>query len=436
MKFPGRRTTKHYFPISQRDRSTLALGVNPVASNEKSIYVVGIDQLLVDIEIAVTDEFLEKNNFTKGQSFIIPDQLCDQIYAEFKSKGKISGEYPGGAIGNTLHNYSVLSDSRSVALGAIKKHIEVGDYAYKYLSKTSGLVDLSFLQPEDRPMGRALCFISDDSERTFAISKGCMNGLKPDYVPEYIVANASSLLISAYTLRSDQEPIFQATIKACEVAIKYGVPVILSLGTSELVASKVEYLRDFIKKYVTVLAMNQQEAFALTNIEDPLLACEAVLDLADLVLLTVGKNGLYLAAHCDASELRESEEPLVTKSIINYNQYEYSRAMYKKHCQNPVRIFTHIAPFKGGPLLIKNTNGAGDAALAALMHDITANDYHRTIIPNSPKHSGQFLTYSSISQVSKYANRASYEVLIQSSPRLLRGLPEKEDSLEDAYWRK
>jgi len=88
----------------------------------------------------------------------------------------------------------------------------------------------------------------------------------------------------------------------------------------------------------------------------------------------------------------------------------------------------------GGPGIIKNTNGAGDAALSAILHDISANTYHRQMSPNSPKHQSKFLTYSSIHQVSKYSNRASFEVLKQNSPRLIKGLPSREESLEDAYW--
>ena len=77
---------------------------------------------------------------------------------------------------------------------------------------------------------------------------------------------------------------------------------------------------------------------------------------------------------------------------------------------------------------------AGDGALAALLHDITANNYHRNNVPNSSKHKCKWLTYSSLAQVCKYANRVSYQVLNQHSPRLTRGLPEREDSLEEAYW--
>ena len=108
--------------------------------------------------------------------------------------------------------------------------------------------------------------------------------------------------------------------------------------------------------------------------------------------------------------------------------------MRYRECDRPLRIYSHIAPYMGGPEKIMNTNGAGDAALAALLHDIAANNYHRSTVPNSDKHALGWLTYSSLAQVCKYANRVSYQVLNQHSPRLTRGLPEREDSLEEAYW--
>lgn len=432
MKFPGRRKTKHYFPVTEKGR----IAFNDPRNFSENVYVVGIDQLLVDIEINVDDEFLAKYEFEKGQSFIINDDLCEKVYSECLAEGRIKGEFPGGAIGNTLHNYSVLSDGACFALGAIKREIHVGDYAFKYLSKTSGLVDMTYLQSSEKPMGRALCFITPDLERTFAISKGCMNEFFAEGLPDHIIAKSSALLISAYTLRAEGEPIYDATIKACEIAKENKVPIVMSLGTSQLVASNVDFLKDFSKKYVTALAMNQDEAMALTGHEDPLLSAQDILDFVDIALVTVGKKGLYMACYTDDEVKRETKEPLVTKSVVNYNEFEYSRAMRKSDCKKPLKVYTHINPFNGGPLAIKNTNGAGDAALSALLHDIAANCHHHQMVPNSPKHEAVFLTYSSISQICKYANRVSFEVLNQNSPRLYKGLPEKEDSLEEAYWSK
>ena len=430
MKFPGRRDKKHYFPVTEKGRTAIA---EPVAQ-KRNIHITGIDQLLVDIEIEVEDEFLAKYDFPKGQSFLIDDDTAEEIYAWARENKKIRGEFPGGAVGNTLHNFAILSDAQCYALGAIKRQIEVGDYAFKYLSKTSDLVDMTYLQPSEKPMGRALCFITPDFERTFAISKGCMNDLRQESIPEDIVGGSCALLLSAYTLRNEDENIYAATVKACRTAKENGVPVVLSLGTSKLVEDRLGFLKDFAKEHATVLAMNQQEATAFTGEKDPLLALEKILELVDMCLLTVGAKGLYVGAYCDENNLRQTKEPLVTKSIVNYNAYEYSRAMRKDKCSKAIKIYTHVNPFKGGPLAIKNTNGAGDAALSALLHDISANQYHKDMIPNSPKHDDAYLTYSSISQISKYANRVSFEVLIQSSPRLAKGLPEKEDSLEEAYW--
>lgn len=432
MKFPGRRKTKHYFPVTERARESF----NEELARRGNVYVVGIDQLLVDIEIPVTDEFLLEHKFSKGQSLVIDDTLAENIYSYFKERGQIRGEYPGGAVGNTLHNFSVLSECPSVALGAINKVIQVGDYAFKYICNTSSKVNLTYLQPSDKPMGRALTFVTPDAERTFAISKGCMNSFRDESVPTDVIEKASALLLSAYVFRDPSAPIYGATLRAAAIAKNAGVPVVLSLGSSGLVTDQKELLLPFIKEYANVLAMNRSEALAINGIDDPLLSAEAMLDWVDMVLLTVGSSGLYLAGWCDREKLRPTKDPLHSKSIVEYNMWEYSRAMKHSLCTDPLKIYTHINPFMGGPQVIKNTNGAGDAALAAILHDMSANLYHRQMVPNSPKHDASYLTYSSLGQISKYANRVSFEVLSQNSPRLARGLPEREDSLEEAYWAK
>ncbi|HBA59867.1 MAG TPA: inosine/guanosine kinase [Elusimicrobia bacterium] len=430
MKFPGKRKNKHYFPVTDKGRES----ADPHSLQTEPFYVAGIDQLLVDIECRVGPEFLAAHGLKKGESQIMNDAEAETAYRQLKAEGKVQGEYAGGSVGNTLHNYSVLSDERSVTLGAITKDITVGDYAFKYIRNTSSKVDLSWLQPSANPMGRAMCFVTPDGERTFGISKGCMNDLSPDFIPEDVIAKASALLISAYILRDEKDPIFDATIKACKIAKKAKVPVVMTLGTSFLIESKRDFFREFIREYVTCAAMNGEEAFALTGIKDPLLAAQSTLDLTDLVLLTVGAHGLYLAGYVDEPFARRTTYKLHTKSIVEYNMYEFSRPMRRCDCLKPVKIYTHINPFMGGPNIIKNTNGAGDGALAAILHDLSARKYHQTKVPNSPKNLVNSLTYSSLSQISKYANRVSFEVLAQNSPRLMRALPEREDNLQEAYW--
>ncbi|MDD0853060.1 inosine/guanosine kinase [Halobacteriovorax sp. GB3] len=430
MKFPGKRKTKHYFPVETEGRMPFEVDF----SKKENVYIVGIDQLLVDIEVEVDDEFLEKYSIPKGESVVLDSDIVEEIYWKMKKEDRIIGEYAGGAVGNTLHNYCVLTDDRSVALGTICENIRVGDYAFKYICSTSSKVDFNYLQPCQGHMGRAMCFLTPDKERTFAIGKGIMNELKEEFIPEEVVARSSALLVTAFLLRDKESPMYQSTLKACKIAKENNVPVVFALGTSFLIEGRKEEFLDFINEYATIVAMNEQEAHALTGIDDPLLSCEKVLEYTDMILLTVGKRGLYIASYVDEKNARETKDMIHTKSIAEYNLHEYSRAQKKSDCEKPIKIYTHINPYMGGPGEILNTNGAGDAALSALLHDVAANVYHQMVLPNSPKHKSNYLTYSSIHQICKYANRASYEVLKQNSPRLSQGLPQKEESLEESYW--
>ena len=86
-------------------------------------------------------------------------------------------------MGNTLHNYSLLADGASILLGVMSENIRIGTSGYRYLSNTSSRVNLDHLQPVDGPIGRCFALVTPDGERTFAISEGKMNALRPDSLP-------------------------------------------------------------------------------------------------------------------------------------------------------------------------------------------------------------------------------------------------------------
>ncbi|CNE67457.1 inosine-guanosine kinase [Yersinia nurmii] len=434
MKFPGKRKSKHYFPVNARD--PLLQQTQVQAENEVSTsYIVGIDQTLVDIEAKVDEGFIQRYGLSQGHSLVIEDDVAEALYQELTSNGLITHEFAGGTIGNTLHNYSVLADDRSVLLGTMCSNIKIGSYAYRYLCNTSSRTDLNYLQAVDGAIGRCFTLITENGERTFAISPGQMNQLRPGSIPEEVIAGASALVLTAYLVRCKPgEPMPDATMQAIAYAKKYHVPVVLTLGTKYVIADNPQWWRDFLKENVSILAMNEDEALELTGISDPLMAADMALDWVDLVLCTAGPNGLYMAGYTEEAGKRQTQHPLLPGTVAEFNMYEFSRAMRKEHCDTPFKIYSHIAPYMGGPEKIMNTNGAGDGALSAVLHDIAANGYHRNNVPNSSKHVRSYLSYSSLAQVCKYANRVSYQVLNQHSPRLTRGLPEREDSLEESYW--
>ncbi|EFL6998400.1 hypothetical protein XX94_000849 [Escherichia coli] len=362
MKFPGKRKSKHYFPVNARD--PLLQQFQP--ENETSAaWVVGIDQTLVDIEAKVDDEFIERYGLSAGHSLVIEDDVAEALYQELKQKNLITHQFAGGTIGNTMHNYSVLADDRSVLLGVMCSNIEIGSYAYRYLCNTSSRTDLNYLQGVDGPIGRCFTLIGESGERTFAISPGHMNQLRAESIPEDVIAGASALVLTSYLVRCKPgEPMPEATMKAIEYAKKYNVPVVLTLGTKFVIAENPQWWQQFLKDHVSILAMNEDEAEALTGESDPLLASDKALDWVDLVLCTAGPIGLYMAGFTEDEAKRKTQHPLLPGAIAEFNQYEFSRAMRHKDCQNPLRVYSHIAPYMGGPEKIMNTNGAGDVEMA------------------------------------------------------------------------
>ncbi|NRA83366.1 MAG: inosine/guanosine kinase [Gammaproteobacteria bacterium] len=432
MKFPGQRKIKHYFPVASRKAA-------PQATNHSHIqsHICGIDQTLVDIEAPVDEAFLAQFDLIKGTSCLVDDHQAELIYNALMADNLISHEYAGGTIGNTLHNYSVLSDARSVLFGVISDPIRAKGYAYKYLCNTSSKVDLDILQPVSGPIGRCFTLICPDGERTFAFNRGMSNALTSDSINPDVVKTSSALVISSYLMRVDGDAtIDKATMTAVAYANEHHVPVVLSLGTKQIIAQDPAWWLNFIDKHISVVAMNEEEAETLTGERDLLAASVKTLEVADLVLLTAGPHGLYLSGYTEEETKRITTHPLRTGSISDFNKYEFSRPMRKTDCKSPMMVFSHIEPYMGGPAAIKNTNGAGDGALSALLHDMAANHYHQQHFPNSSKHVEPALAYSSFAQICKYSNRVSFEMLNQHSPRLSKGLPEKEDSLEEAYWEK
>lgn len=74
MKFPGKRKSKHYFPVNARDPLLQQIQ----AENETSAsWVVGIDQTLVDIEAKVDDDFVTRYGLSR-QHFLCGEKAVSQ----------------------------------------------------------------------------------------------------------------------------------------------------------------------------------------------------------------------------------------------------------------------------------------------------------------------------------------------------------------------
>lgn len=131
------------------------------------------------------------------------------------------------------------------------------------------------------------------------------------------------------------------------------MPVVLTLGTKFVIQDDPKFWQEFLRDHVTVVAMNEDEALALTGESDPLAASDKALDWVDLVLCTAGPVGLFMAGYTEDSAKRETSLPLLPGSVPEFNRYEFSRPARKESCINPIRVYSHISPYMGGPEKIK-----------------------------------------------------------------------------------
>jgi len=245
MKFPGRRRHKHYFPVEAKDPLTNQL--NATERLHRS-YITGIDQIVVDIEAKVDQAFLDEFQLRRGMSQVIDNDITNALYDRLKLNDMVDYEFAGGTVGNTMHNYSVLADDRSVLLGVMSENIKIGSYAYRFLCNNSSRVDLDYLQPVDGPIGRCFTLIDETGERTFAISAGLMNYLKPESIDKELIEGSSALVISAYLMRTQgDETMTEATMQAIKYANDANVPVVLTLGTKFLIEQDPTWWANFVE---------------------------------------------------------------------------------------------------------------------------------------------------------------------------------------------
>lgn len=416
MRFPGTRKGKYYFPVTEKKSA-----VYGAQDAQRPWYIVGLDEVLVDLEIHdCPQSLLPELGLVLGESVQFSPDSIRSLLEKVREMGLAVQFAAGGTVANTLCNYTHLSGEPAVLLGAIPESISPGGPAFAYVAQTPKAVSLEHLIGVSGEVGIAVTCFTPDGERSFGVAPGVSGSYAARDIPEDVVRGASVVLTSLYCLANPERPIAEAALQMMQTASSAGVPVAFGLGTSALVKRMRDQLIEIIKKYVNVAAMNAREAEALTGQSDPLLAGSMILDWADAVLITEGAHGLTICGHTDDSVKRATRDGLHSGSLDNYNQWEYSRLVLKKNCPNPLRIFTHIHPYLGGPEVLCNTSGAGDAALAAFLHDIAATSYHRLVAPSSKKHtqSIEFLTYSSLSRNAQYGNRVAYEVLRNNSPRL------------------
>jgi len=133
--------------------------------------------------------------------------------------------------------------------------------------------------------GRALAFITPDSERTFAVYLGAAIEMTPNDLNPSLFSGYTHFHIEGYLVQNHS-----LVRKAVELAKQSGCSISLDLASYNVVEENRDFLREIVENYVDIVFANEEEAKAFTG-KMPVEALNELGKLADIAVVKLGAYG-------------------------------------------------------------------------------------------------------------------------------------------------
>jgi len=244
--------------------------------------ILGMGNALVDVLVRVEkDSILDELQLPKGSMQLIDEERLAEIEARIDGFERVL--VSGGSAANTIHGLAELGIETGF-IGSAGRDAW-GDFYINDL-KDKGIVPV-FYRP-DKPTGRAMAFLTPDSERTFGTYLGAAIELTPDFLSPDLFKGWSIFHIEGYLVQN-HDLIRSALILASES----GSLVSLDLASYNVVEDNLDFLRSVVPAYVDIIFANQEEAMAFTG-KEPEAAVEELASMCKIAIVKTGKDGAWL----------------------------------------------------------------------------------------------------------------------------------------------
>jgi len=238
----------------------------------------------MDVLIDVTPDEIGKYGLKKG-SFNEHDATSfKRILKRLEHKRKRL--VPGGSAANTVALFSSLG-GKAAFIGKAGND-SVGN-AYIDAMEQAGVKAL--FHRSHSMTGQGICFITPDSERTFAAHLGAALELSPGEIDSCAksIHNARFLHLEGYLF--DRKGIRDAAFRALEHAKHHGVTVSIDCADPGVILRNKDSFRKILHESADILFANEAEAKALTGHADPRKALRELARHVDIAIVKTGKNG-------------------------------------------------------------------------------------------------------------------------------------------------
>lgn len=287
---------------------------------EKEFDIVGIGNPLLDIIIEVEESILEDLGLKKGEMHLVDSIRGGQILETLTKHPKTY--VSGGSAANT-----VAGAARLGAKGHFMGLVGEDDHGQAYEKEMTGSgVSTSLLRHGQEPTGYAITLVTADAERTFATHLGAARHFREEHIVLSEIERSKILHVEGYMLGEAETR--EAMVAAMKHAQEHKTLVSVDLSAPGVITNNLVVLKDIVKKYVDIVFVNEDEAYAFTGKRE-LEALHEICDSCQIAVVKLGERGSLIKS----------------QGVV--------------HTIEPCQVD------------VVNTNGAGDMYAAGFLHGLT-----------------------------------------------------------------
>ena len=244
--------------------------------------ILGLGNALVDVLTKTdSDALLSELDLPRGSMQLIDEERMQGIWNAIKQRAYCM--VAGGSASNTIAGLSELGVSTGF-IGKVGRDA-LGEFYEADLIEHGVQSRLLF---SDTPTGRCHVFVSPDGERTMATYLGAAVELVGRELTADAFHGFDVLHIEGYLVQNKE-----LLLRAAQLAKGLGMEISLDLASYNIVSENLDFLTEFVQRYVDIVFANELEAKAFAHRVDGD-AAAYIAGMSNVAVVKVGSRGSFV----------------------------------------------------------------------------------------------------------------------------------------------